>query len=168
MRGSNLGAGFSVGALALLAGLSACSSKSSSPSTWSYTVNFQSVAAAVSVDTLEVSVFDATLPDTSCATLVQKRRTKVELAKPLFSVPATALCDLANGQGAVTVPYGTYSLLVVARHKSQDWLIGCNVQHVTRDEDPGTLQIDLTNFDDSVLVPPSGCQTLSSHCSGGC
>jgi hypothetical protein len=168
LRAPSIGGPFVAGALALLAGLPACSSKSTSPSTWNYTVNFQSVAAAVSVDTLEVNVYDATLPDSDCAALVQKRRAKVDLPKPLVSVAATALCDLANGQGAVTVPYGTYALLVVARHKSQDWLIGCNVQHVTRDEDPGTLQIDLTNFDESVLVPPTGCQTLSSHCSGGC
>ncbi len=155
-------------AAALTAGLVACSAKSSGPSTWSYSVNFHSVAAAVSADTLEVSVFDATLPDTTCAVLVQKRRSKVELPRPTVSVPATATCDMASGKAQVTVPYGTYQLLVVAKHKGQDWFVGCNTQHVTRDVDPGTLQIDLTNFDDSVLVTPTACQTLSAHCSGGC
>ena len=161
---------FSSWACAAVVGLTltACSAKSSGPSTWNYAVNFHSIASAVSTDTLEVSVFDATLPAPSCAALVQKRRSKVELPKPLISVPATAVCDLANGQGQMTVVYGTYQVLVVGKRKGQDWLIGCNTQHVTRDEDPGTLQIDLTNFDDSVLVAPTGCQTLSSHCSGGC
>jgi hypothetical protein len=155
-------------AAAGLVALVACSAKSSGPSTWSYAVNFHSVASAISTDTLEVSVYDATLPDTGCAVLVQQRRSNAELPKPLVSVPATSLCDLAGGQGQLTVPYGTYQILVVGKHKGQDWLVGCNTQHVTRDEDPGTLQIDLTNFDDSVLVAPTACQTLSAHCSGGC
>jgi hypothetical protein len=144
-----------------------CSSKSDGPSTWTYTLDFQSVSAAVSVDTLEVSVFDATKEGGECSSLVEGRRTHADLPKAVATV-APAICDVTRGQGSVTVGYGTYSVLVVAKHQGQDWLIGCNKQYVTKDEDPGTLPIEVTNFDDTVLVPATTCQSLSAHCGGGC
>jgi hypothetical protein len=144
-----------------------CSS-SGSGSSWNYTVNFESVAAAVSADTLQVDVFDAKAPQADCADLVVARRANLSLPKPAVSVPPTPICSLAGGKGGVSVPFGTYTVLVVAQSKGQDWLIGCNTQYVTKDEDPGTLPIELTSFSDKVQVQGTACQSLSAHCSGGC
>jgi hypothetical protein len=144
-----------------------CSSDTT-PSTWHYTVNFESVAAAVSVDTLEVDLFKATTDDVRCDVLVEARRTKAPLPTAVASIPATPLCALRGGGAGVTVAYGKYSVLVVAKHQGQDWLIGCNTQYVTPDEDPGTLPIELTNFDQTVQVPATQCQTLGARCAGGC
>lgn len=151
----------------VLASIVGCSS-SSSNSTWNYTLNFESVAAAVSADTLEVDVFDATLPDSTCDVLIVARRSQGTLPKPVVSVPATPICTLAGGKGGVSIKYGTYSVLAVAKRQGQDWFIGCNTQYVTHDEDPGTLPIELTNFDEKVEVQATTCQSLSAHCSGGC
>jgi hypothetical protein len=151
----------------LLLPMLACSSKSTT-STWTYTVDFGSVAAAVSADTVGVEVYDGTKDDTHCDALVEARRTKVPLPKAVASIPATTVCALTNGGGRIDVPYGKYSVLVVARRQSQDWFIGCNTQYVTPDEDPGTLPIPLTNFDDTVQVAPSSCTSLAAHCGGGC
>ena len=145
----------------------ACASKAS-PSTWNYTVNFESVAAAVSADSLETTVFDGTKDEGRCDAVVEARRTKVPLPNAVVSIPTTAICALTNGGGRVDVAYGKYSVLVVAKHQGRDWLIGCNTQYVTHDQDPGTLAIDLTNFDDSVQVAPTSCASLSAHCGGGC
>jgi hypothetical protein len=151
----------------VLSSIVGCSS-SSSNSTWTYTVNFESLSAAVSADTLEVDVYDASLPDSTCDVLIVARRSQAALPKPVVSVPPTPVCTLATGHGGVSVKYGKYSVLAVAKHQGQDWLIGCNTQYVTHDEDPGTLPIELTNFDEKVEVPATKCQSLSAHCSSGC
>jgi len=151
----------------LVVSIVGCSS-SASNSTWTYTVNFESVAAAVSADSLEVNVYDASLPDSTCDVLIVARRSQGTLPKPVVSVAPTPICTLVAGGGGVSVRYGKYSVLAVAKRQTQDWLIGCNTQYVTHDEDPGTLPIELTNFDEKVEVQPTTCQSVSAHCSRGC
>lgn len=156
-----------IGAVLACAGVCACGTKASGPSTWSYSLDFGSVAAAVSVDTVEIAVFDGTTDATKCETLVQKRRSKAELPKAV-STASSSVCDLASGKTQTTVNYGTFRVLAVAKRQGQDWFIGCNTQYVTRDEDPGTLAIALTNFGDNTIVAGTACQTVTDHCNGAC
>jgi hypothetical protein len=79
-----------------------------------------------------------------------------------------SVCDLVTNKGdAVTVPYGTFSVLVVATRSAQDWLIGCGTEHVgPQTGDPPV--IPLTNFNTQVVIPPTGCASVTAHCQKEC
>ena len=91
-----------------------CGTKASGPSTWSYTVDFGSVASAVSVDTVEVSVFDVAVVGARCDNLVAARRSKADLPKTVAAF-SSSTCDLARNRVPVTVAYATYSIMIVGR-----------------------------------------------------
>jgi hypothetical protein len=135
------------------------------PTPWPYVIDFQSKDAAVSVDTLEVSLFDAEAG--GCAALVSKRRSDQAL-RPIAHESALDLCDLVESRASrLVAPYGDVSVLVVAKKEGRPLLIGCGEQHpAAASGDPPV--VTLTNFDDTVVVRPSACATIAAYCAKHC
>jgi hypothetical protein len=147
----------------------ACSSEapptSAPKTTYNYLIDFQSKDAAVSVDTLIIQVFEA---QSSCSSLTLKRTSGGDLPKPVGQVGPVDVCDvLTNKGGLVTVPYGSFSILVVARRGDKDWFIGCATQRVDVQTGEPPV-ITLTNFDNTVTVSPTSCPSVSAHCRKEC
>ena len=145
---------------------SACSASSSGAA--SYEIAFPSIAAAVAVHLVQVTVFDSS----DCATLVESTKSGQPLPSPLISGTPTSPCDLAAGKGGLSVSNGTRALLAVATqldpvsHMDVNFLIGCSVQSVA--DGATVVPIPLSLFDVTRAVPATKCTTLSQHCSGGC
>lgn len=143
----------------------------SPPTTWEYQINFFSKDAAISADTLDVTVFDATVSGHDCQSLVARRRTSQSLPTPALATTSQPVCGLLSESAptSAATPYGDYSVLVVARRGTKDWLIGCQLQQVFQTTETPPLQIDLTPFDNTVQVLlASGCSSLSQYCQGQC
>jgi hypothetical protein len=140
------------------------------PTSWEYQINFLSKDAAISADTIEVTIFDASTPNADCQQLVQRRRTKQQLPAAFSGPTSLSLCDaLSSPSPTATTPYGDYSVLVVAKRGSKDWLIGCQLQQVSEQAPALPLPIGLTPFDNTVQIQPApGCASLSQYCQGQC
>jgi len=137
----------------------------SAPTPWSYYVDFQSKDAAVAVDTLEISLFDASAG--GCASLVSKRRGDEDLA-PIAEAKAVPVCDVLDARaGVLTAAYAAVSVLVVAKKGDRPLLIGCGEQIAGPTQgDPAV--VTLTNFDETVSIDPSPCATIAAHCADAC
>lgn len=132
-----------------------------------YTVAFPSIAAAVAADELQIGAY----PDegaSTCLSLVQKRRTQQALPTPVSPPVTVAPCGVqAGGDGAaIEAALGRVALLVVARRQGTDFLIGCTEQEIVDNVEP--VRIPLTLFSNTVVVPPTECDSLSSRCGGAC
>jgi len=151
----------------------ACSGngKASPPSTYTFGINFLSIGAAVQVDTLEVSLFDLNATHTDCQTLFFARVSGAQLPPTAIPVENVSTCDVAVSQaGGLTVPYGTYAVLVVAKQGTVPLYAGCAAEAATSGDDPANPPIvELTRFNASVPVPPATtCTTIADHCAGRC
>jgi hypothetical protein len=155
---------FVLGAL-LVAACGSSEGRRAPPTTWSYGIDFQSKDAAVSVDTLEISLFDASAG--GCAELVAMRRSDADLS-PIARVDSVALCDvLGDHAGALTGPYEAVSVLVVAKKAGKELLIGCAAQAAAPMEGDVPV-VTLTNFDDTVIIMPSACKSVAAYCAHAC
>jgi len=155
-------------ALSAPAVLVACSSDktgSQAATTYAFSIDFQSKDAAISVDTVHIEVYDA---KSTCSSLTLKRTSGGQLPTPVAQIDPVNVCDLlASKGGVVEVPYGTFSILVVASRSGKDWLIGCASEQVgPQSGSPPT--ITLSNFDNSVNVPLSPCPNVTAHCAQQC
>lgn len=153
--------------------LVACGNRSGAgPSGGSYTIAFPSTAMAVSTDTVQVLVFDVPKDQsaTMCPDLVLKRSSNQDLPPPLIEGPQLSPCDLLDGKGGVTIPYGTRALFAIGRRGGEDFLVGCAIQTVT--ENSLTVPVDLTLVKKTVSLPEGGaaasCGRLADHCAGKC
>jgi hypothetical protein len=154
-------------AVVLGVAVAACGSNEgdAAPTAWPYWIDFQSKDAAVSVDTLEVSVFDAAAG--GCPALVSKRRS-YQILHPIAHEPSIAVCDvLERRAGRLVAAYGDVSVLVVARKGERPILIGCSEQHPASVAGEPPV-VTLTNFDETVIVRPSACATVASYCAKEC
>ena len=134
------------------------------PTAWPYWIDFQSKDAAISVDTLEVSVFDAAAG--GCPALVSKRRS--DEIDPIAHEPSIAVCDvLERRAGRLVAAYGDVSVLVVARKGDRPILIGCSEQHPASVAGEPPV-VTLTNFDETVIVRPSACASVAAYCAKQC
>jgi hypothetical protein len=150
------------------AALAACGSRetqSAPPTTFAFSIDFQSKEAAISADTVHIEVFD---PQTSCSSLTLKRASGSTLPTPVAQLDPVSVCDLVTSKaGTVAVPYGTFSVLVVATRGGQDWLIGCGVEHIgVQTGEPPV--ITLSNFDNQVQIPTTTCPDVTAHCMQQC
>jgi hypothetical protein len=152
-------------ALAALAGAPACSDDDGGEVvTIPYAIGFPSVAAAVAADEVQVGAYpDA--GESTCLSLVQKRRSQQVLPAPVAPPVSIAPCDVADAP-AIETGVGRVALLAVARRQGADFLIGCAVQDVARGVAPASIPLAL--FSNAVAVPATACTTLSSHCGGAC
>jgi hypothetical protein len=141
----------------------ACSS-SSSTTTTRYQIAFPSTGAAIAADTLEIQIFDHT-GGRDCVALVGARRVPAEAATltPLQSQSVGVCALLQQSPAGLTVPYGDFAVLVVAKQGAKDFLIGCLDEQVgASSATPPTVA--LTLFDTSIVVAPSVCPTIAAHC----
>jgi hypothetical protein len=136
----------------------------SSSSNGTFTLDFPSVAAAVATDTVQIGAFDGSDP-AACTTLVVQARSQQTLPSVLSETSASP-CALASGGGSLALKSGTYAFMAIGLRQGQNFVIGC--QEATIGSSGGTVNIELTLFDNLVSVPPTGCQSLSPHCSGKC
>jgi len=157
------------------ASMVACS-KDDGPADGKFTVDFPSVAEAVSVDKIQVFVFDAQDNPDLCHQLVQGRSTGGQFPtevnkRPVvqLATPVTfAVCDLVKSPDSVTLPavtFGDRAVVVVGTSLNQDKLIGC--QPVTTGAGDLDKPIPLSVIGDTDLTH-SSCQTLRQHCDGNC
>jgi hypothetical protein len=148
--------------------LAACGSKqAASPSTGSYTISFPSTAAAVATETVKVYVFDAADGGASlCPSLVLARRSNQALPTVVLEAAPVSPCDLAAGQGQVTIPYGARAILAVAQKGGTDFLVGCAIENIGEGSTQVPVQLALSST--TVDVPATTCASLGDHCGGRC
>ena len=146
---------------------SACGS--GSPVGGTFTIDFPTVADAVGTDTVQVFVYpySATM---SCEALVEARKTTL-MAPPgsIAQTSTTSPCDLVNGSGSLSVPFGSYSFLAVAlagKCSMGDFLIGCAGQTIS--DTNSVVSIPLTLETNTCAVPTTSCASLSAFCSKKC
>ena len=136
-----------------------------------YTITFPSTAAAVATESVQVFVFDTTDPANTCAQLIVKRKSNVDLPQALASSPSLTPCALeqdvdGSAGGAVTIPFGPVAVLVVATREGKDFLLGCTNATVSGTSDAVNVSLSLASS--SVSVPVSTCADLSLHCATKC
>ena len=146
----------------------ACGSKAAGPSAGTYTIAFPSTAAAVATDTVQVLVFDVADggPEDFCPAIMSARRSNQSLPTALVEAKPTSPCDLAAGQGTVTVPYGVRAVLAIAQKGTSDYLLGCAIQNVG--EGSTQVPVQLTLASTTLTVPATTCPSLSDHCANRC
>ncbi len=179
------------GAVTLALLVAACSSSTAvvevpaQPTIARYRVAFPSTNVAVTTETMQAFVFDATdtaKNGTDCLSLITKRRSGGELPgdalKLLESEPATP-CDLlsttaasdkgeplAGKKGALATTYGNRSFLVVTRRGGADYFLGCTTREITSADT--TVEVALSPANATISVPPSTCASLSDKCAARC
>jgi hypothetical protein len=158
-------------AVALVAGLVACTSGEAEPSGGTYTVKFPSTAAAVATDFVVVLVFDIVDPksrETRCQDLVAARK-KGDSLRPDFPAqqPPPNICELLNGKRPLTLPYGEKALLAIAQRKNSndqvaDFMIGCTIATIGDGDAP--VPIELSLVDVAQPVPATTCGSVGEWC----
>ena len=150
----------------------AVGSQSSPPTSTTYQLRFPSAAVAVASDTLEVMVFDASVPGADCLSLAIARKSGEDLpASPVLlrDTGAVSTCTLEQSQGQSTfdVTYGARSFLAIAQRDGRDFFLGCT--QATLAEGGSTIDIWLAESSIGTMVPATSC-TLSQKCggAGGC
>jgi hypothetical protein len=156
-------------ALTVLAGCSAGTNNQPSPPTLAeYDISFPSTAAAVSVDTIQTWVFDASTPKTNCASLLVARSSGTPLPNDLAHIDPVALCDLLqNGsKGTIDpVPYGNVVFLVVAQRQGNDYFSGCVLATLSQTSSRVSVQLEQVTF---TPIPSTTCTSVSDHCNNKC
>ena len=156
--------------LVLAAAVTGCSS---SKTTGTYTLSFQSTQEAVAVDTVRVLVFDASGPGAAslCTDLLSRHASKAELPAPLVELPAMSLCDLRGGSsatGSFDVPFGTVAVFAIAQRGQADLARGCAIQRLTSDASNVAVELSLAIDQPGLSVPPTQCTSLAQHCANAC
>jgi hypothetical protein len=155
------------------------------PTTAHYQVAFPSTNVAVTTETMQVFVFDATdttKNGTDCLTLITKRRSGGDLpadALKLFESEPASPCDLLSTtvasdkgepltgkKGALATTYGNRSFLVVTRRAGADYFLGCTTRAITSTDT--TVEVALSPADATISVPASMCASLSDKCAARC
>jgi hypothetical protein len=148
--------------LALLAG---CGSPT--PASGTYTVDFPSELAAITTDSVQISVFPYDGAPGTCTMLVEEQATGATLPTPMAQTRPVSPCVLASGGNELPVGFGQYAFLAVAsRQGTGDYLIGCAAQVVSSTNTVVTIPLVLTDFMNA--LPTSSCTMLSQRCAGGC
>lgn len=174
--GSLLGA-----SLALVMTVSACAEEvvtvPSPPSKAKYQVSFASTRIAVAAESLQVLVFDATngpQQSTDCLSLVTKQKSRADLPKGALLVGQTdvvPLCDILTDtegkKGALPeISYGKRSFLAVIKRGNADFFLGCAEATVSASDI--TVDIPVTQVDETVQIPTTTCATLGDKCRRTC
>ena len=143
---------------------------SSSPSTGTYTLSFQSVQEAIAVDTVTVLVFDASTADAAslCTDLLSRRASAQDLPAPLVELPAKTLCELRGGSGSFDAPFGNVAVLAIAQHAKVDFARGCATQHLDSGSTNVTIELSLAIDEPGLSVPATPCASLAQHCANAC
>lgn len=143
---------------------------SSSATSGTYTLSFQSVQEAVAVDTVRILVFDASASGAAslCTDLLSRRASKQDLPPPLAELPAKSLCDLRGGSGSFDAPFGSVAVLAIAQHAEADFARGCSLQHLGGDSANVTIELALAIDEPGLSVPPTPCASLAQHCAKAC
>lgn len=132
-------------------------------------VLFPSTKAAVATDTLQMLVYDAP-DDNACLDLVQRRRTSQDPSRRVITGQRSPLdtCSFIERASAVdlSLSYGRRAFFVLAQRQGSDFMIGCTLQGIG-DADQ-SVDVALTPIDNTVLVPETTCDRLSSKCAGSC
>lgn len=154
----------SVLALVPLATTGGCAASTASGT---YTVAFQSTAQAVAVESVRVTIFDASASPELCIDLLVKAASSQTLPPSLVDTASTTPCDLARGAATINVPLKTVAVLAVAQSKGVTIARGCARQ--TLSEANPNVVVELAYVESAGVAPPTTtCATLAEHCSGGC
>lgn len=136
------------------------------PTAASYRLQFPSVAAAASTDTVELYLHAGDEREI-CQELTLKRISKQPLPEDIVELPATSPCEILAGGGPnLDIAYGPTALLVVGRRSGDDFVIGCTRFEAT--SEPFEVVVTLTLAGSSVAPPSSTCKELSDKCEGRC
>jgi len=150
----------------------------SPPSGAKYQVSFASTRVAVAADAIQVLVFDATngpQASTDCLSLITKQKSAADLPKApllLAQTDVVPLCDiLADTEGKKgqlpQVSYGKRSFLAVVKRANADFFLGCAEATLTSSDT--TVDIPVTQVDETVQIPTTTCATLGDKCKNtGC
>jgi hypothetical protein len=142
----------------------------SPPSITEYDLRFPSTAVAVATESVQVMVFDASVPGADCLSLATARQSGVDLpASPvlLADTGAQPICTLTQGQGTLEVSYGLRSFFAVSQRQGQDFFFGCTQTDLEADNPP--VDVWLAEAKVGTTVPVTTCLTLSQKCGGsGC
>ncbi len=131
-----------------------------------FTVDFPTVADAVATDTVQVFVYTYG-SSTSCQALFEARATtQTSPANSVAETATTSPCNLSEGMGALSVPFGSYSFLAVGQAGGTDLLLGCAAQTIS--DTNSVVSIPLTLETNTTAVPSTSCASLSSFCSKDC
>lgn len=178
--------------LALAGSLLGCSAKvntvevvdAEAPTPLTYTIDFQNQANAVGSALVQVVVYDASkhATDTAsrityCSDIVQRRQARRDFPSDAYPrVYDSALvspCELissdaSQSKGRITLPYGTYAVLVTAQQAAgltDEILIGCGVGDVSASGAANVTNIPLDAFSQFVAVPKfPQCNRLVDRC----
>lgn len=152
------------------ASLSCGSSRAGEVATWRYDLDFLSLSAAVSVDTVQAYAFARSPEGTlDCPALVNLLRSGQQLPAATARTDEAPLCEVDSGTaGALEAPFGRYWLLVLARRAGRSWLVGCANAEVTGADAGSAARVPLIPFDATVAIPRTSCPSLVARCAGSC
>ncbi len=147
------------------------------PTNAKYQLSFASTRIAVAADAIQVTVFDATngaQTSTDCLSLITKQKSAADLPKGALLIGQTEvvpICDVFNDaegkRGALPeISYGKRSFLAVVKRGTADFFLGCAEANVTASEI--TVDIPVTQADETVQIPTTTCANLSDKCKNSC
>jgi len=146
-----------------------CGSSRAEDTTWRFDLDFRSVPAAVSVDTVQAFAFARDDGALDCPMLLAMLQRGQELPPPAARSDETPLCAVTSADGGrLRAPYGRYWLLVLARRGGRSWMVGCSGANVTSEAATPAPRVPLIPFDNTVAIPRTECATLTAKCAGGC
>jgi hypothetical protein len=150
--------------LAVLLPLLACGSSTAAPTAGTYEIEFPTVAAAIDSQVVTVYAFN---PSVTCDDVL---RDVVSGSFPTIAYQTTGLtCSLAagGGGGSLSLPFGTYVILVVTTDPSGKTILdGCATQTISASSPHAVVSLQIAS--NTVSIPPvSPMCTLAAHCHGG-
>jgi hypothetical protein len=159
--------------LAAVAAIAGCSRpvdvQASQPASIEYEIVFPSTAAAVTTDSVDILVFDATASGADCLSLITTRQAGAPLPEAptlLMDSGPISTCQLASGSGTLDVSFGPRSLLAVAQANGQDLFTGC--AQIDLEADSTTVIVPIAQAGTATPLPPTACTSLSQKCHDGC
>lgn len=145
------------------------SQHASAPASSQYEIVFPSTAAAIATDQVEILVFDTSMPDTDCLSLLTTRQAGAPLPEAptlVFDSQAIDTCSLTTGSGTLDVSFGERSFLVIAQRGGSDLFTGC--AQTDLEADSATIVVPIAQAGTATALPDTACTSLSQKCAGGC
>jgi hypothetical protein len=139
----------------------------------SYTIVFPAISVPVYADEIQVFVFPVGDGGTDCLDLLDLQEhggtlppTATDTTGKNISTQPISPCQLDSGGGVLSLPFGSYNLLVAVEKSGQDIAAGCAPQTISDSSPSMSVTVELLGT--TGTIPSTQCKTIAAKCANTC